>query len=108
MQGCKKSSIPNGIETIGEYSFMKCKGLTNIEIPNSVKNIKLSNNLNKIGSYAFCECASLTNIIIPSSVTIIDEFAFVVSIKINKPENSIDSSRWETLEICLITWNGNQ
>lgn len=59
--------IENGVTTIGEDVFRKCKSINSVTIPNSVKTIN---------SRAFYECNSLTTITIPSSVTYIGDSAF--------------------------------
>ena len=55
------------MESIGEYAFSYCTGITNVAIPESVTNI---------GKYAFEDCSSLTSVIIPESVTSIGNSAF--------------------------------
>ncbi len=65
--GCKNSTIPNYVTTIGFYAFAGCSALTSIEIPDSVTSI---------GRSAFSNCTSLTSIEIPDSVTIIVLGAF--------------------------------
>ena len=65
--GCKGSTIPNSVTTIGERAFEYCRGLTSIIIPNSVTTI---------GESAFADCSGLTSITIPSSVTAIGGGAF--------------------------------
>ena len=45
--GCKNTTIPNSVTSIGSSAFSGCSGLTSITIPNSV---------NSIGSYAFYWC----------------------------------------------------
>ena len=55
-----KYIISEGVTSIGDYTFFKCTGLTDITIPNSVTSI---------GYKAFSGCTSLTDITIPSSVT---------------------------------------
>ena len=55
------------VTNIGENAFEYCKGLTSIEIPNSVITI---------GRDAFRECKGLTSITIPNSVTEIGDGAF--------------------------------
>ena len=65
--GCKNSTIPNGVTSIGEYAFSGCSGLTSVTIPNSVTSI---------GSSAFSYCSSLTSVTIPNSVTSIGNYAF--------------------------------
>lgn len=63
----RKVVIEEGITEIGNYSFMKCKNLESVQLPNSLK---------VIGSYAFNECESLKEIKIPDSVEVICECAF--------------------------------
>ena len=66
MIGCKNTTIPNTVTSIGEQSFMYC-GLTTLNIPNSVKTI---------GMQAFSNCSNLTSVTIPNSVTMIGIQAF--------------------------------
>ncbi|MBQ7634302.1 MAG: leucine-rich repeat domain-containing protein, partial [Bacteroidaceae bacterium] len=65
--GCKTTTIPSSVTSIGNDAFSGCKGLTSITIPESVTSI---------GKYAFNNCTGLTSITIPSSVTSIGERAF--------------------------------
>ena len=65
--GCKNTTIPNSITSIGSGAFSGCNGLASITIPNSVTSI---------GSSAFSGCSGLTSINIPNSVTTIGDFAF--------------------------------
>ena len=65
--GCKNTTIPSSVTSIGNYAFAYCTGLTNITIPSSVTSI---------GASAFRNCSALTNITIPSSVTSIGNSAF--------------------------------
>jgi hypothetical protein len=76
--------------TISEYMFYECTGLTNVTIPISVTNIgvfsfgsctgltgiTIPTGLLYIGGWAFIDCSNLTNVIIPNSVIIIDDSAF--------------------------------
>lgn len=66
ISGCVNSTIPNGVEIIGDNALMYCQ-FTSMIIPNSVT---------RIGESAFQGCSSLTNIEIPNSVTYIDWYAF--------------------------------
>lgn len=59
--------IPNGVQSIGEYAFYRCFGLTSVTIPNSVTSIE---------PYAFWGCPGLTSVIIPDNVTYLGERAF--------------------------------
>ena len=65
--GCKNTTIPNSVTSIGDYAFSGCSGLTSIEIPNSVTSI---------GDYAFRGCSGLTSVTIPNRVTSIGSWAF--------------------------------
>ena len=65
--GCKNTTIPNSVTSIGEGAFSGYSSLTNINIPNSVT---------VIGELAFDGCTGLTAINIPNSVTVIGELAF--------------------------------
>ena len=62
-----KLTIPDDVNCIGDYAFMKCTSLTSIIIPDSVT---------KIGDGAFSGCTSLTSITIPDGVTSIGKSAF--------------------------------
>lgn len=59
--------IPDGVTSIGEYSFYKCRALTNLTIPASVVSI---------GTSAFLGCENLTSLSLPSSVTSLGWYAF--------------------------------
>ena len=65
--GCKNTTIPNSVTSIGDGAFGGCSGLTSITIPNSVTSI---------GDYAFYWCSGLTSVTIPNSVTSIGSYAF--------------------------------
>ena len=65
--GCKNTTIPNSVTSIGENAFFDCQNLNSIVIPNSITNI---------GESAFCGCISLASITIPNSVIDIGEWAF--------------------------------
>ena len=65
--GCKNTTIPNSVTSIGSYAFSGCSGLTTVTIPNSVTSI---------GDYAFSSCSGLTSVTIPNSVTSIGYMAF--------------------------------
>ncbi len=52
--GCKNTTIPNGVTSIGGSAFSNCSGLTSVTIPNSVESI---------GWSAFSDCISLTIVV---------------------------------------------
>lgn len=65
--GCKTTTIPKEVTSIGNSAFSGCTDLTSITIPEGVTNI---------GSFAFCDCSSLTSIVIPKGVTRIRDYTF--------------------------------
>ena len=58
--GCKNTTIPNSVTSLGDGCFSGCWGLTSITIPSSVTSL---------GEYCFSDCSGLTSITIPNSVT---------------------------------------
>ncbi len=91
IESIKTVIIENGVKSIGDGAFHKCKSMTGITIPNSVERIGVCsfmecNNLtdvvipNKIKAIcpgSFCGCSSLTSIQIPNSVEEIGDEAFL-------------------------------
>ncbi len=65
--GCNNTTIPNSVNSIGDYAFSDCTGLTSVTIPNSVTSI---------GNWAFSDCSGLTSLTIPNSITSIGNYAF--------------------------------
>lgn len=59
--GCKNSTIPNSVTSIGSVAFYGCRGLNSIYIPESVTTI---------GTQAFNFCSGLTSISLPNVATI--------------------------------------
>ena len=60
-------TLPSTLKTIGSSSFLLCKGLSSITIPDNVTDIK---------DYAFQGCTGLTSVVIPNSVVTIGGNAF--------------------------------
>ena len=65
--GCKNTTIPSTVTSIGYGAFNGCSGLTSVTIPSSVTSI---------GYYAFNGCTGLTSITIPEGVASIGNYAF--------------------------------
>ena len=108
--GCKNTTIPNSVTSIGNYAFYRCTGLTSVNIPNSVTSIgnsafvictgltsvNIGNSVTSIGSYAFDGCTGLTSVNIPNSVTSIGRLAFngcsgLTSISVDNGNSIYDS-----------------
>ncbi len=67
VKGCKSTTIPNGVTSIGDGAFSECSALTSLTIPNSVTDI---------GGGAFFYCTALISLTIPNSVKTIGDAAF--------------------------------
>lgn len=88
--GCKNTSIPNSVTSVGKYAFLRNDSITSITIPQTVKSIEygafsicgnlqsvtLSSGLQTIGENAFGLCRNLQAINIPNTVTSIESNAF--------------------------------
>ena len=62
-QEIKDLVIPNSVDSIHNYAFCRCSGLTSLTIPNSVTSI---------GASAFADCDSLTSMVVESGNTTYD------------------------------------
>ena len=60
ISGPRYYSIPNSVDSIGNFAFSFCTELDSVHIPNGVKSI---------GDYSFWYCPSLTKFEIPNSVS---------------------------------------
>lgn len=82
--------IGEGITSVGKNAFRKCKNLTSVNLPNSVKlisdnafkgcislfNISIPRGVQNISRMAFAECEQLLSIEIPDGVMTIENQAF--------------------------------
>ena len=66
-RGLSNINIPNSVTSIGGFAFYECNSLTNVSIPNSIMTI---------GNGAFAFCSGLASIDIPNSLTTISEGLF--------------------------------
>ena len=84
-----KYNIPNSVTIIESGSFEKCKDISAVIIPNSVKQIRnfafsqcgltsinIPNGVRSIGNSAFYDCTNLASVTIPSSLISIGNSAF--------------------------------
>ena len=80
---------------IGENAFAKCKGIKNISIPLSVR---------EIGAWAFSECESLKNITIPDSVTVLGwgTFRYCRNLEQITLSKNIKLIQWQTFVGCCV------
>ena len=71
--------------------FSGCKGLTSIEIPNSITSI---------GHMAFYGCSGLTSVTIPNSVTYINDLAFSSCSGLTSINVDANNSKYDSRENC--------
>lgn len=88
--GCKNTTIPNSVISIGTSAFDGVRNLSSISFPETVttigggafrdctglQSVNLSENATIIDNSAFSGCTGLTSLSIPSSVTTIGDRAF--------------------------------
>ena len=98
--GCKNTTIPNSVTSIGYGAFYNCSGLTSVKVDKNngtydsrnncnaiietstnklivgCKNTTIGNSVSSIGEYAFEGCSGLTSVTIGNSVTSIGSGAF--------------------------------
>ena len=98
--GCKNTTIPNSVTSIGDWSFASCSGLTSVVVDKNngtydsrnncnaiietstnklivgCNNTIIPNSVTSIGDGAFAYCSGLTSVTIPNSVTSIGGYAF--------------------------------
>jgi hypothetical protein len=66
-RGLTSVNIPNSVTTIGNSAFYECSGLASVTIPS---------NVTAIGESAFCGCSKLSSITIPNNVSNIENSTF--------------------------------
>ena len=83
-------ALPNSVERIGGNAFAYCEALTEVRLPEGIKEIgnwftgcksitqfTVPDGVEKIGSFFFNRCENLTKVTLPDSITEIDEFNFL-------------------------------
>ena len=124
--GCKNTTIPNSVTSIGERAFCDCSNLTSVTIGNSVTSIgnyafdncsnlssvNIGNNVKNIGMGAFSGCNSLTSIEIPNGVTSIGNHAFsscnsLISVTIPSSVTSIGEKAFNGRSLISIIASAN-
>lgn len=58
--GCKNSTFPTSVSTIGECAFYGCNGMTSLTIPANISDIE---------DWAFLDCSGLLSLNVPPTVT---------------------------------------
>lgn len=90
-KGLTSVSLPEGLETVGDYAFAKCTALTQVTFRgqslttlgegafaacHALQDVTLPQGLLSIGREAFSDCRTLVNVHIPGTVTSIGARAF--------------------------------
>ena len=103
-------TIPEGVTSIGEWTFRGCTSLSSITIPDSVTSIGMNafsgctslssitipESVTRIGGYAFSGCTSLSSITIPEGVTYIGNGPFYACTSLNSINVSIDNKNYSS------------
>ena len=73
--GCCKSTVPNGVVSIGNYAFSRCFNLASITLPNTVESV---------GDYAFEDCYNLSTVAIGRGLKSVGRDAFFYCSNLSK------------------------
>ncbi|MBQ8196895.1 MAG: leucine-rich repeat protein [Clostridia bacterium] len=90
--GTENAIIPNGIEKIGVYAFRQRAGLTEITIPESVKEVDLQ---------AFACCNNLKKVTVLGEKTNLDYLCFILDTAIEE-FNLPEKADYEFIDGCLV------
>lgn len=119
-RGCESMnpiSIPDRLESMGEFAFADCTGWT--EDVNGNKNIVIPRSLDKISVSTFQGCSGLTEMTIPDSVAGIEDSAFkgcsnlqTLNIAVSDTTSSIPVKDLAVFEGCpsprqVVFWNAD-
>lgn len=84
--------IPNTVDSIHKYAFIRCRALVSVEIEEGVTSI---------GESAFDGCTSLVRITIPEGVTKIEKYTFTgTSLSTITIPNSVTSIEYQAFYMC--------
>ena len=111
-------TIPDGVITIGDYSFYDCDSLASIKIGDttttfgymafydcdSLTSITLPNSATSIGAYAFAYCNSLTSITILDNITYVGFCAFYYCGNLTNVYYSGTEEQWNKISIDSNNW----
>jgi hypothetical protein len=110
-------SIPESVESIGEYAFSGCTGLVSIELPESVTSIgkgafssdtglvsiNIPRGITSIKTETFYRCSSIITVEIPEGVSSIGDLAFYGCSSLE----SVISEIYEPFQISSTTFPDN-
>ena len=86
--------LPEGLEKIGIYAFLRCSSLESISIPSTVTTLEN-------GSFSFCK--KLTTITIPASVELIGTYLFEGCISLESIEVEAENANFCSVDGVLYT-----
>lgn len=81
--GCKTTTYPTSVTTIGECAFFGCEGITSLTIPSTVSSIQ---------NWAFLDCTNLLTLTVPSTINDIKDVAFMGC-------SNIETLNWNTYNV---------
>jgi len=123
--GCRNSTIPNTVVSIGTSAFFGQSDLKSITIPSSVTtigtyafrycgftSITIPNTVTRIDSGAFQNCTGLTSITIPNNVTRLDTHVFagctnLTSVTLGTGISTLNGNTFQNTKITSITIPSN-
>lgn len=126
-----KITLPDTIDSIGEFAFFKCGSLTKIDLPKrlgeiskgmlditGLESIVIGGNVKKIGAVAFWGCRNLKSVRICEGVTEIGEGAFYLcngletielprSLNKAAPNTMSEGSFWNCYKLTALVYKGS-
>ena len=94
LNGCDAVSVPDGVISIGQYSFYGLSSLVSVNIPNSVT---------RIGACAFFGCSCLVEVTFEGDAPVVEDDAFAMILEncvVRLPRGNM------TYEVVNNKWNG--